>query len=823
MLSSNLTKKTRGPTKTEDSQMQKETMLPSYAIYWLRNHGLFDTKLRLYSERDLFDEAAIKQKLSTHKKLSDPKEQYNLFYSMAYSFPTTEDPRAGDGINLIAFDVENVSQADAPGACKVVAKAVGLDYAKCSSIYSGNGIHVIAWIENKQSLWSSDVKFFKDNRLAYKQWVLKIKTALSDAGLDDAKVDSTAFGHKKVMRLPFTINRKDVDKQAYGIQNNIEGQELEFPKIEDSKPRKKYGKLDGDSIIEGCAFVQHALTKPEDFHEPEARTFLQIVGVIEGKEEFAKEHYKKFTSSPSVMKEVHKGDIDKKLDDAIAGLGPGHKRCETVNLLDNWEKCAQCPYYDKVEHPAEIKTRDFISTEEIGFTSKHVSKTGKVSYTRHYEDIQKVMSRDYHYKIFHKRNFIYYYEDGLYHCVGSDYMRSLINDKVTVEKGGAVLTQREMGEAMNVLSYYNQHNDLANFIHGHEENHTNFTNGVVDFTTLEFKEHKPVYNFVWQIPHDWPKKDVPTPKYDEFMKRIMMGDMELVQLLEEYIGYILSGHVYDFQNFMCWWGDGDNGKTSLVNLIKYLIGTENLAFIRYDSLKEDKFCKAELDGKLGNIADDESPKAFLNSSYLKQISGNTPIRARGVYAREANSFTNRAKVIMSFNQLPHLPDTSQGMLRRPIWIPFDYNIKKDKKLKRNPKFLKEDIFPEASGIIRKCLKRFSSVMETSKFTTPNKSIELGRKVLHYSSPFEAWYGNHVRLGKGTKFESGQLYAWFNEDSYGQDIPANKKVSHSSFSRKMQEKLDRDAEFKGEFYKRGTGNKLVFCNIQVVNREQDIEI
>ena len=150
------------------------------------------------------------------------------------------------------------------------------------------------------------------------------------------------------------------------------------------------------------------------------------------------------------------------------------------------------------------------------------------------------------------------------------------------------------------------------------------------------------------------------------------GDTQIRALFEEMVGYTLY-RKNTMQSCFILTGEGSNGKSTMLNCIKRLLGKSNYTSLEIREL-EDTFKPAELYGKLMNCGDDISPKFLENSSVFKKcVTGESFIIQRK-YAQpfELECYATQ---IFSANELPPSKDKSDGFLRRIIIIPFNARFK----------------------------------------------------------------------------------------------------------------------------------------------------
>ena len=69
------------------------------------------------------------------------------------------------------------------------------------------------------------------------------------------------------------------------------------------------------------------------------------------------------------------------------------------------------------------------------------------------------------------------------------------------------------------------------------------------------------------------------------------------------------------------YGEGQNGKSTFINLIKKFLGEKNVSNVPIQKLERDKFAVASLHGKLANLHSDLPKTALREASVFKQLTG----------------------------------------------------------------------------------------------------------------------------------------------------------------------------------------------------------
>lgn len=249
----------------------------------------------------------------------------------------------------------------------------------------------------------------------------------------------------------------------------------------------------------------------------------------------------------------------------------------------------------------------------------------------------------------------------------------------------------------------------------------NFQNGVYDIAESTMLDHAPEFGFRGVLPFEF-DASARCPKFKAWLADIMEGDKQLIAVLQEFMGYIIRGGEYKYHKALWLSGKGRNGKSTFIDVLKALIGPQNYTTISIKSLVGDRFAAAELDGKIANFSEETSPQELADSGPFKNLTGDGEVNAQKKFG-DPFTFRNRAKLIMTYNEIPDLKDLSPGMLSRPIVIPFLKHIQ-ESEMDRD---IKKKLLAELPGIFNFALEGWRRLEEQGEFTESTKSKQaLGR-------------------------------------------------------------------------------------------------
>lgn len=196
-----------------------------------------------------------------------------------------------------------------------------------------------------------------------------------------------------------------------------------------------------------------------------------------------------------------------------------------------------------------------------------------------------------------------------------------------------------------------------------------FKNGIYDLVTDTLLPYSPEYVITNRIPWDY-IPDAQSKLAERTLNKLACDDPSIVALLQECIGYCFYRRNELGKAFILT-GDKSNGKSTFLDVIKYMLGDENISAL---DLKElgDRFSTSMMFGKLANLGDDIGDD-FLSgtqvSTFKKIVTGNR-IKAERK-GQDPFEFNPYIKMLFSANDIPRMKDKTGAVLRRLVIIPFN--------------------------------------------------------------------------------------------------------------------------------------------------------
>jgi len=320
---------------------------------------------------------------------------------------------------------------------------------------------------------------------------------------------------------------------------------------------------------------------------------------------------------------------------------------------------------------------------------------------------------------------IWFYQDGVYKPNGAskikEITRNILEDAFTPQILNKIIAKIEADTFIEADGFFN-----AKYI-----DEVPVLNGVLNIKTRELNNFTPDKIFFNKLPIEYDENAV-CPNIDIFFKSILKEE-DASKVLEELFGYCLYKDHFIEQAVM-FVGDGRNGKSKTISLLKAFLGGENCCSVSLSQLNSQSTSVCELHGKLANLAGDLSPTSLKDTGLFKEVVGRDTIGAKRKYLRDL-FFQNYSKQVFACNELPKVYDTSNGFWERWILFDFPYTFidkseyeKLSKEDRLNKKIRDVDIIlkittqEELSGLLNKALNGLQRLLDNKKFSY-NRAVD----------------------------------------------------------------------------------------------------
>lgn len=280
--------------------------------------------------------------------------------------------------------------------------------------------------------------------------------------------------------------------------------------------------------------------------------------------------------------------------------------------------------------------------------------------------------------------------------------------------------------------------------------HLNLPNGLLEWRTGYLLPHSPSVPNMLRIPVKW-DQNAECPEIEGWMKEVL--DPDAIDFAYEVIGYALLNDNPLHKAIMLY-GSGRNGKGTFLRLLRELLGAANVSSVTPQSLDENRFRSALLQGKLANIAGDVDPRMFKGTETLKQLTGGDLVTAERKNGQPFQ-FTCRATMFAAFNALPRTADTTEGFFSRWVVLPFvGYFPPGVADSKREDKMHETH---ELEGLLVKAVEGLQRLMSRGAFDIPPSVERATAEFRNHADTVRSFMSQRLVAAPGEKVNRTALY------------------------------------------------------------------
>lgn len=300
-----------------------------------------------------------------------------------------------------------------------------------------------------------------------------------------------------------------------------------------------------------------------------------------------------------------------------------------------------------------------------------------------------------------------------------------------------------------------------------------FQDEIWDIQTGEKFEATPEYFTTNPIPYKVSGSQ-DTPNMDRIFKEWVGEDY--VKTLYQIIAYCLLSD-YPIHRLFCLIGEGMNGKSCFLRLLKKFVGESNVTATELDTLISSRFEVTRLHKKLVCMMGETNFNEISKTSIIKKLTGQDTI---GFEYKNKTPFdeVNYAKIIIATNNLPTTTDKTVGFYRR--WMIIDF----PNKFSEKKDVLAEIPEEEYSNLATYCVVKIKELLEDRNFLNEGSIEERAKRYEDHSDPLEKFIKEYTEEDLNStiwKFEfEKKLNAWCSENRF-------RTMSEVVIGKKMKEK------------------------------------
>lgn len=279
-------------------------------------------------------------------------------------------------------------------------------------------------------------------------------------------------------------------------------------------------------------------------------------------------------------------------------------------------------------------------------------------------------------------------------------------------------------------------------------------NGVYDSLTKTLLPHDSKYRFTYQLPIMYdPKADCPKTK--EFFAQVLTSDQQTT--IQEWIGYYFY-RLYSFKKALICVGEGDTGKTTLLEVITHLLGRDNISSVSLQKMSSDRFSAAHLYRRHGNLVDELSAKDISDTGSFKVATGGGSITGEYKFGNQF-SFWNHSKFTFACNKIPDVADfDDEAYFNRWMVIKFGKTL-----INKIPNFIQTlTTEEERSGLFNYAIEGLMRLLEQKGFTYNRTAIDTKKEMMRSGSSIAMFAADCLEQNQGAEMTKEAMYEAYTE-------------------------------------------------------------
>lgn len=234
----------------------------------------------------------------------------------------------------------------------------------------------------------------------------------------------------------------------------------------------------------------------------------------------------------------------------------------------------------------------------------------------------------------------------------------------------------------------------------------NVRNGTIDLKTGTLWEPERGHFFT-KISPTFFDPNAKCPVFDEFLDQIMDHNKPMIEYMQRFFGYCITGVTHE-SIAPIFHGAGANGKTTLLNIIQYVLGRDYAGSAPPGMFTEKRGEShptelADLQGKRMVVSSETDAGDKMQVSRVKLVTGGENIKARFM-RQDFFEFEPTFKIIISTNNLPRVNENDHATWRRLRIFPFGVVIPANKADTDLPAHLRAEASGILNWLIRGCLR-----------------------------------------------------------------------------------------------------------------------
>jgi putative DNA primase/helicase len=351
----------------------------------------------------------------------------------------------------------------------------------------------------------------------------------------------------------------------------------------------------------------------------------------------------------------------------------------------------------------------------------------------------------------------------------------------------------------------------------------NCKNCVVDLQTGDWYGHDPNFYMTKCADAEY-DPDANCPTWKKFLAAIFDNEQPLIDFVQQALGMSLAGNTQEQKFFLCY-GIGSNGKTTLLEVIRRILGTyavaaniETFMVRKNEGIGNDL---AELCGARFVTAAENKLGSRLNEAAIKKVTGGEPIRARFLYGNEFQ-YQPEFTLWVAVNHKPVIKDTTKSIWRRVMFVPFEVVFEEhasDPAKKIDPDLL-EKLLQERDGILAWLVEGCVQWVQQGQLNPPQKVVKAISEYQKEMNTLEHFLEEQCVEDTGARVQAGILYKEYRKwcEDYGE-----RADTLTAMGLKLTEMGYGKIKSDGRTYYRGIATREDAAEREMVGEEEEASV
>ena len=283
-------------------------------------------------------------------------------------------------------------------------------------------------------------------------------------------------------------------------------------------------------------------------------------------------------------------------------------------------------------------------------------------------------------------------------------------------------------------------------------NWINFRDRAYNWKSDKAKKERKSLNFRYALNVDYSDTQVAS---SNAFKEFVDGLFSEPKTKKEFYKFLALcfGNIRTLKYVFFLYGVSDTGKTTVLNLIKHILGDDNCASLSFGQF-QNEFAVATLNGKRANLSGEVSAVSNKKLDIIKSISGNDSVTA-SYKCKDHFQFENLCLPIFACNCLPVITDylEAQSFLSRVIIFPFSNPVPREKWDKN----LLQNLIKDLPGVFM-CVQKGFKLLEDDGFKINESDEMLAAKLSYMGSceSFSLFCDKYIIKSNDSKISSAQI-------------------------------------------------------------------